>query len=181
MPFQGVDRVIGGADILDVGLLDDAADGELRIVLKHIGGLVPDRLCVLHGQRLGDAEILVKLKVGPVIHRVADRHLEGFREFDKLFIRIRIAGYDIFRNTVRAHDSPLVVVAEVGAVRILSAEPYFRDVVIAAVLINLPRRDVAVIVDNRHLLRVIVEEMLRCFILQHEIFVHECFHVRVPP
>ena len=177
MPRQAVDRIIRGAHVLHIGLADDASHGQVRIVLQHVGSLVPDLLRVVLGQRLGDAEVFVELKVGPVVHRVSDGHLQGSREAQELLIGIRASGDLVLRNTVGTHDSPLVVVAEVAAVVIPAAQPDLRDVVVAAVLIDLLRRNVAVIVDDRHFFRVIVEEMLCRLVVKHKVLVHKCFHV----
>jgi hypothetical protein len=38
-----------------------------------------------------------------------------------------------------------------------------------------------VIIDEREILGVIVKEVLRCLVLQHEILVHECFHTDFLP
>ena len=118
----------------------------------------------------------MKLEVGPVIHRVADCHLKSFCELDELVIRICVAGYEIFRNAVGAHDAPFVMVTEIGAVCGAAAQPYFRDVVVAAIFVDLPRRNVAMVIDDRHLFRVCVEDVTRGLILQHEVFTHEWLH-----
>ena len=111
-----------------------------------------------------------------MIHRVADRHLKSLRECDELFKGIRIAGHDIFRHTVGTHNAPLIMISEISAVSCFSAKPDFRDVVVTAVLIDFLRRDVAVVVDDRQIFRVGVEEVLCRLILQHEIFSHERLH-----
>ena len=180
MPFQGINRIVGCADECDVGLFDQSAYSHSRVVLQHVIALVPDLFRCFNSQRFLDAEILVQFKVAPVIHRIADGHFQCFREFHKT-IKVRlVAGDVIFRCSVGTHDSPLVVVAEISSVRILSAEPYFRQVVEAPVLVDFLRGDVAVIVNQRHAVSVIVEQMLSGFCLQKEIPVHKCFHSLLP-
>ena len=159
-----------------VGLADDAADGKLGIILQHVGCLVPDLLCIVLGQRLGDAEVFVELQVGPVVHGVADGHFQGLCEGKELFIGICGTGHGILRNAVGAHDSPLVVVAEIAAVVVPAAQPDLGDVVVAAVLIDLFGRNMAVVVDDRHIFGICMKETFGRLVIQHEILIHKSSH-----
>ncbi len=176
VPLKRIDRIIGRADESDIGLSDDAADRQIGIMLQHVGCLVPDLLRVVHGQGLIDAEILLQLQIAPVVHRVADGHFERLCQLCELDKRICAAGYLVFARAVGTHQSPFVMISEICAVRVSAAEPDFRDVVVAAVFIDLLRGDVAVIIDDRQVLCIIVEKMLRCIVIQHEILVHETLH-----
>ena len=150
VPLQAVDRIIGRADESHVRLLDQAADRHVGIILQHISGFVPDLLGVINRQRLCDTEIFVQLGVGPVIHRISDRHFQSFRKFHKS-LEVRFVACDIlFRCSVGTHNTPFIVVTEICAVRVLSAKPHLSDVVEAAVLIDLLGGDMAVIVHQRH-------------------------------
>ena len=85
-----------------------------------------------------------------MIHGIANGHLQSLCKLQKpLKVRF-MTGDIILRGSVGPHDTPLIVVAKIAAVRIFSAQPYLCDVVKAAVLINLLRRDMAVVVYQRH-------------------------------
>ena len=71
MPLEAVDGVIGGADEGHVALLDEAADGQLGVVLELVVAQVPDLLGGVAVQHAVVAEEGVQLQVGPVVHRVA--------------------------------------------------------------------------------------------------------------
>ena len=176
MPLQRIDRIIGGSDELNIGLTNDAANSQVRVILKELGCFVPDFLCILGSQSLLDAEILLQLQIAPVVHRIADGHLKSLCKSKELLIGLCIAGYEVLRSAVAAHHSPLVVIAEIRAVCAAAAEPDLCDVVVAAILIDLLRRDVAVIIDDRKLLTVIMKQVPGCFIVEHEILVHKSVH-----
>ena len=146
VPFQGINRVVCRTDERHVGLLNQPADGHIRVMLKLVVALVPDFLVIFSVQVAVYAEILVQLQVAPMVHGVANRH---FQRGDKLFKTLNAAliARDIrLGRAIRAHDAPLVVVAEIGAVRVPAAQPNLRQVVKAAVLVNFLRGDVAVVV-----------------------------------
>ena len=111
-----------------------------------------------------------------MIHRIADCHFQCFREFQETLI-VRLVACDVvFGSSIGTHNSPLVVVAEVGSVRVLSAQPDFSQISETSVFIDFFRGNVAVIVYQRHLVRIVMEEMLSGFCFQKEVFVHKYFH-----
>ena len=112
-----------------------------------------------------------------MVHRVADGKLQRLDELLKALEGGLAASDVLLVHAVGAHHAPLVMVAEVAAVRILTAEPDLDEVVEAAVFIDLAGRDVAVIVDQRLMLRIVMEQMLRGLGFQQEILVHKRFHV----
>src|SRR5699024_11648304 len=81
MPLQAVDGVVGGADESDVGLLDQAADGQLGVVLQLFVAEVPDLLGGVAVQDAVVAKVGVQLQVGPVVHGVANGQVQGLGKF----------------------------------------------------------------------------------------------------
>ena len=130
-------------------------------------GAVPDVLGGLLVQDIGDAEHALELQVRPVVHRVADAVLEGGGEGEPLVMPAGVAADVLLVHAVGEHHAPLVVVA---------AEHELADVGELVVLRDLCRRNVAVIVVDRHLFRVLVIQLLGHIIFQQEIPVHKCFH-----
>ena len=176
VPLEAVDGVIGGADEGHIALLDEAADGQLGVVLELVVAQVPDFLSGVAVQHAVVAEEGVQLQVGPVVHRVADGHGQSLSELlEALAVRL-VAGDVLLRHAVGAHDAPLVVVAEVAAVRVAAAQPDLSDVVEAAVLVDLTGRNVAVVIADGHILSVSVVQVLCGGRLEHELLIHKCFH-----
>ena len=182
VPFQAVDGVVGGAHHGDVALLDQAAHRQLGVVLQFFIAQVPDLLRGLAVEHALIAEVFLQLQVAPGVHRVADAHLQRLGKFLEALAVGFVAGDVFLRHAVGAHHAPLVVVAKivVAAVgqHLVAAQPYLGDVLKAAVLIDLLRGDVAVVVDDGQLGRVIVVQMLRGGGVQQKVFVHKCFHVQ---
>ena len=176
MPLQGVDGVVGGADEGHVGLADEAADGEVGVVAQLLAGHVPDLLHGLGGEVALIAEELPQLQVAPVVHGVADGHLHGLGELLQPLQAGLGAGDIVLADAVGAHEAPLVVVAEVGAVGVLAPQPHLGEVVEAPVLVDLLGGNVAVVVHQGEGLGVVMEEVLCGLGLQKEILVHKCFH-----
>ena len=177
MPLEGVDGIVGGADEGDVGLLDDAAHGEARIVLQLFVAEVPGFLGGLGSQGLVEAEELPELQVAPVVHGVADGHLQGLDKLQVALVGGLVAGDVVLADAVGAHDAPLVVVAEVAAVGVLAAEPDFDQVVEAAVFVDLAGRDVAVVVGQGLGCGIVVVQVPGSLGLEQKVFIHEFFHL----
>ena len=182
VPLEGVDGVVGGADHGNVALLDQAADGQLRVMLQLVVAEVPDLLGGLAVQHALIAEVLLQLEVAPGIHRVADGHFQALGKLLKALTIRLVTGDVLLGHAVGAHHAPLVVVAEivVAAVgqHLMAAQPDLRDVLKAAVLINFLRRNVAVVIHDGQLGRIVVVQMLRGRGLQQKVLVHKCFHVQ---
>ena len=110
------------------------------------------------------------------MHRVADGHFQALGKLLKALTIRLVTGDVLLGHAVGAHHAPLVVVAEVAAVRVAAAQPDLSDVVEAAVLVDLAGRDVAVIVADGHILCIVVIQMLSRGRLEHEFLIHKCFH-----
>ena len=132
----------------------------VALVIDFAGGL---RI-----EYLGDAEGGLQLQVGPVVQGVA--HGIGNR-FGPLLELLPVGGVlaraVAFVHAVGAHGAPLVVVA---------AQPDFGQRAELVVVGHHLGDEVAVVVDNRHLGRMFVVELLRSFGLQQEVFIHKVFH-----
>lgn len=140
MPDQVVRRVVRGADDLDIHFFQDAACGE-RAVRELFAGLVPDAFGGGLVEQFSDAEVAAQFQVGPHIKRVAQRVRHGAGPgLEFLEIARVLAGDEFFRNAVGAHGAPLVVVA---------LQPDLCEVVEPAVLRDVLRRKVIVVVDDR--------------------------------
>ena len=169
VPLQGIHRVVGGADGLDIGHVDEAAHAVARLVQLLLGQL-PDLLGGVLVQDALVAEEAAQLQVAPVVQRVADglsKHLGPLHEL--LLVAGLVAGDVLLRDARGAHQAPLVVVA---------AQPHLGDVVVAAVLPDLPGVDVAVVVDDGAVRRRLVKQLFGRFGVQQEILIQK--HV-LPP
>ena len=181
VPVQVVDGVIGGADEGNIALLDQAAHSQLGIVLQLVVAQVPHFLSGVAVQHAVVAKEHMQLKVGPVVHRVADGHGQSLCKLLEALAVGLITGDVLLGHTVGTHHAPLVVVAEVAAIRVAAAQPHLSDVVKAAVLVDLTGRNVAVVVADRHTSGVVVVQMLRSGRLEHEVLIHKCFHGSITP
>ena len=176
MPLQAVDGVVGGADERHVGLLDQAADGQLGVVLQLLVAQVPHFFSGVAVQHAVVAEVGVQLQVGPVVHGVADGHGQGLGELLEALAVGLGAGDVLLGHAVGAHDAPLVVVAEDGAVGVAAAQPDLGDIFKLAVFVDLAGRDMAVVVADGHARCVCMIQMLGGRCLKHEVLIHKCFH-----
>ena len=176
MPFQGVHGVVGGADKGHIRLLDDAAHGQVRIRSQFLVAEIPGLFGVFHRQGLIVSEELSQLQVAPVIHRVSDGHLQCLDKLEEALIIRPVSRDIILADTVGAHHAPFIVISEIAALRLLSAQPHLDQVVEAAVFVDFFRIDVAVVVHQRHMLCIVVKQVLGGLRLQQKIFVHEFFH-----
>ena len=180
VPLQRVDGVVSGADEGNICLADQTSCTHLGVVLKQFIALVPDALCALGGQGLINAEELLQFQMAPVIHGVADGHFQSFHELHETLEVGLGAGDVLLRRAVGAHNAPLVVVTCKGAVRLQAAQPHLCQILKTAILIYLLGIQVAVVVHQGKLFRIVVEQMLCGFSFQKEILIHKCFHVITP-
>ena len=111
-------------------------------------------------EQIVDAEVPRQLQVRPVIERIAQaaRHRRCPRQ--ELLVRIRVAGAVPLGDAVGPHRPPLVVIA---------LEPDLEEVGEPAVLGDVLRRQVAVVVDDRLVRRVGLVEPARRLVVEQEI------------
>ena len=76
MPFQRIDRIVGGADQCDIGLLDDVADSHIRLGEALVAEF-PYFLSSVFVEHTVITEIFLQLQMAPVEERIAD----GFAEY----------------------------------------------------------------------------------------------------
>ena len=170
MPLEAVSRIVGRTNEFHTVVFHESTRTELRIVRNEVIALVVDRTCGLRIQTLFDTKSGLELQMGPVVERVAERIRNGLCPLLELLpVRSVFACAVFLVYSVRTHSAPFVVVAH---------EPDLCDGFKTLVLGNHLRNKVAVIIDNRHLCRMIVIQLLCGLGLQQEIFVHECFHNR---
>ena len=180
VPLQGVDGVVGGADEGNVRLLDEAPDGEVGVIAELFAGQLPHLVHGGGGQVALVAEELPQFQVAPVVHGVADGQLQSLGELPQPLNGGLVSRDVAFADAGGAHNPPFIVVAEVGAVGLLSAQPHLHQVIEPAVFVDLPGRNVAVVVNQGHGLGIVVKQMLRGFGFQQEILVHELLHLMYP-
>ena len=90
--------------------------------------------------------------MAPVIQGIADELGHGLGPGLELLAVAAVAGHILLIHAVGAHLTPLIVIA---------AQPNLCDIVELAVLINLLGIDMAVVIQNRHGLCVLVVQRLR--------------------
>ena len=151
--LQGIGGIIGRADGLHVRAQDERLGAEGVARQSGVADL-PDLLAVLLGQGLRDAEVAEQLKVGPVVEGVADEKREGLRPLLPFLKPVCRARDVLLGNAVGAHLAPFVVVTAKKQVVSIAELVIVRDHL---------RLQVAVVVDDRQVLCVIVIEALRGF------------------
>ena len=108
--------------------------------------------------------------MAPVIEGITDALADDLGPFDEFFVVAGfLAGDVFFRHARAAHQAPLVVIA---------AQPYLGDGFVAQVLIDLPRTDVTVVVDDGAFGRHVVVERAGRRGGEQEVLVHECLHAK---
>ncbi len=160
-----VRRVIRGAERLHAGILDDLARTEI-VRGDALVRAVPNALGILLANDVVDAEEAAQLQVAPLEDGVAGRLLDGLHEGAELLVIVAVARNELLGHTRRTHEAPLVVIT--GAVL---ADPDLGEVAELLVLPDLHGREVAMVVDDGHVLRVVVEELLGPFGGEQEIVV----------
>ena len=171
VPLKAVSGVVGSADHADVGLLDQVAAGKAGLGELSVGK-VPDLLGGLAVEDALVAKVALKLQVAPLKDGVANAATQSLGPLLELLTSRGIAGNEALVNAVCTHQAPLVVV---------TAQPNLGDVLKTLVVPDLLGRNVAVVVDDRHALGKVVEQLLAGLGAQQEILiVHEVFHQTTP-
>ena len=171
MVRQRIRRVLGGAQGVHIGLPDKML-GRMLPIRKNPAGLFPDLRRRFGVQRLVDPEIPLQLQMGPVVDRIPDGVGQRLGVGHEFVVITGIPGDIQLVDPVAPHRAPLVVVAQ---------QPELRQILRRTVLADLFCAQVAMVVDDRLILGVLVVQSLRCFALQHEILIHKRFHAGAPP
>ena len=162
--LEAVDRIVGGARQPHVHLAHDPPAGEL-VPGQLLPGFLPDALGRLAAkQPIADAQRSAEFHVGPVIQRVAERGGDGLGPFLELLAIRGVARAITFLHAVGAHRAPLVMVA---------VEPGLGEVLELLIFGDLLRRQVTMVVDNRHVARVLVVQRDRSIVLQQKVLCNE--------
>ena len=170
MILEAVRRIVRGAEADYVRAFDKLARGESARRYFRVRA-VPDVLRRLFAQRLIYVKISLKLKVSPMIERIAEKIGHYLRPRHKFFVRGRVARDVLFRDAAGAHGAPLVVIAR---------KPEPRYVLGRAVFVYFLGRQVAMPIKNRHGARC-GEELARGVALKQKILVHKSFHLYLLP
>ena len=155
VPAEVVGGVVGGAHGLYVELTDEGLAAELRS--SELGvALVKDFAGGCGAQELIYAEHTAQFQVSPVVQGVTHGVRHGLGPFLEGFpSAVFAAGEVVLAYAVCTHCAPLVVVSVVAV-----HKPQLGDVTELDILCYLLRHKVAVVVDDGHLFRVLVVELL---------------------
>ena len=165
MVFESVCRIVSGTNHFDVELLHKSLT-TIFLGLELCGTFLIDSACGLRVQLLIYIKTSRKLEMCPVIKRIPHRIWNCFRPFLELLIAAASTGYEFFRNSVSTHRAPFVVVA---------SEPYLGEILELVVVGNHLWDEVAVVVDDRHVLCALMIKLASIVICEHEVFVDERF------
>ena len=166
VPLQAVGGVIGGAEDLHVGLVEQG-HGIKALATEHGGGFVPNLTSRGGGERDGDAEIALQLQMCPVVHGAADEAGQHRGELLKLLVLGSVARHIVLGHTADAHDAPLIVIG---------LQPQLGQVLVAAALVDLTGVEVVMVVHDGTVRRVVVVEGTGGGGMQEKITIHKCSH-----
>ena len=173
MPAEVVGGVVGGAHHLDIELLDEGLATELGGSQLGVA-LLENLTCGGRAKQFVNAKDAAQLQVGPVVQGVPHSIGNGLGPFlEGLPGAVLAAGEVILANAVGTHGTPLIVVSVVAV-----HQPELRDVTELDILRYLLRHQVAVIVNDGHLFRVLMVQFLGGLRLEHEIRVDKSHSVQ---
>ena len=164
--LKRISGIVGGAKKVNVGVYDQVLCAH-RGRSKLLSGNIPDRVTVLLAENQVTVKVTLKLKMAPVIKRIADQLGHNGAVRLELIIVRTVAGDVLLIYAAGAHCSPLIVVA---------VQPNLGNVGITLILCDLLGGKVTVIIDNGQLFRIIVEKDLRSLSGKKEIFIHKLLH-----
>ena len=164
MVAQVVDRVIGCADHLHVKFLENFLDGQ---TCESGVRALPDFRSRVLIQQIVDSEITLEFEMSPVIERIAQGIRDRSRPSQEFLVRGGVAGDVFFRDAVCTHGAPLVVIP---------FEPDFEQIFETAILREIFRREMTVVVENRLRGGVLMVEPASDVVGKQEIFAEEGGH-----
>ena len=161
MMLQAVHRIVGRAHQYHVHLAHDPATGKVVLGQLRVARL-PDAFGrVGTEQAIADAKRPPEFEMGPVIKGIAERLGHDLGPLLELLPVGRVAGAVTLLDAGRTHRPPLVVV---------SVKPRLRKVLEPVVFGDLPRRQMTMVVDDRHVPRVLVVQLYCPVTQQQEVF-----------
>ena len=156
MIAQIIRRIIGGAKQGHTGMNNEVSGAHVRRS-KLLVAELPHLLRSITVQYTVVVKVTLKLQVAPVIQRISDGLFQSLRPLLEFFPVTGIPCNVAFLHTIGAHLAPFVMIAP---------QPYLCDILKAAVFGNLFGTDVTVVIQNRHLCRIIVIQNFRGLCLQ---------------
>ena len=165
-----VHGVVGGADDLDVHLFQEALGGESGCGELGVG-LLPDAEGIRAAEQLGDAEVALQFEVGPVVERVPQRVRNGLGPGEEFLLRGGVAGDEFLGHAVAAHGAPFVMIA---------LEPDLKEVLELAVLRDVARGNMAVVVEDGFRRGVFVIQPAGRLVAEQKIFMNKGHNRRAP-
>ena len=134
--------------------------------MRELGtGLFPDGGSGFLVEQLLDAEVALQLQVRPVVERIAQGVRDGACPGEEFVIGICVARDVALGFAIAAEGAPLVVI---------SSEPDFEQVGELAVLGDVLRREVIVVIEDRFAAGEVVVELSGRGCGEEEIVVNEC-------
>lgn len=164
--LEGIGRVVGGADDLNVRALDEFLSAERGGGKKGVA-LLPDHRCSLLGQGFVDIKISFELEVSPMVERIADKLRHSLGELEELCVIVTVTGNKFLVYAIGAHLTPLIVIA---------AKEEIECVLELIVLGDLLRREVAMVIDDGKILYHGVKLLCR-LIFEHKVIVNKAHSV----
>ena len=167
MVVQVVNGIVSRTYTLHVIVLHQSASRELGL-LQLLVTLVENLAGGLGAQQLLNTKGGLQLQMCPVIQRVTQCIGHRFSPLLKLLpVASVLTRAVLLVNAIGTHGAPLVVVA---------AQPKFGNALEAMVVSHHFGNKMTMVIDDGHLSRMIVVQVLSYLSLQHEIFVVKCFH-----
>ena len=167
MVVQVIHGIIRRADTLHIVVAHQSTGRELGL-LQFLVTLVEDLTGGLRTQLLCDTEGSLQFQVCPVVQRVTEGVRHGLSPLLKLLpVAGVLAGAVSLIHTVRTHGTPLIVV---------TAEPQLCDALETMVVGHHFGDQMTVIIDDGHLSRMVVIQVLSRLGLQNEVIIIELLH-----
>ena len=171
MVAQVVDGVFGGGDQTHIAVLHAPAAGHVLFGDKLFGAVI-NFLCIGCGQGFVDVEVALQLQCTPDVDGIAHQLGQNFGKLHVLFVVAGVTGDVLLVDAKGAHTAPLVVVA---------AQPHLAQIFKLLVLGDLHGLQMAMIIDDRHMLCILVVEHLAGLIGEEQLFAETIIHNKYPP
>ena len=170
VPLEVVLRMVSREDRLDIALLQERAHCH-RAICELLRADRPDIICRLSAEHVVAVKDALEHEMDPRVERIARRPCERLREVLEALARRCFAARDeALLDAIGAHEPP----------RDGIVDEHLRQIVVDAVLRNVPHGDVRVVVEDRQLLGIFVIQVFRKFRVQEKIFIHKTFHDSQP-